>query len=205
LNKQHSKKEYEELIEKIKRHMDEMPYVDKKGRIYKFGEFFPTQLSAYAYNETFGFPWYPKSKEEVLAEGWRWQDPPVRSYEITMPPENLPDHVKDAPDSISEEIIGCAHCGTCNEQCTTAFRITSRELAFYRKMNIALPRFCPNCRSAQRLQWRNSFTLYHRKCMCGNAGHFHAAAACPNEFETTFSPDKPETIYCAECYKAEYL
>lgn len=31
LNKQYSKQEYEELIPKIKKHMDEMPYVDKKG------------------------------------------------------------------------------------------------------------------------------------------------------------------------------
>src|SRR3989304_5013332 len=89
----------------------------------------------------------PKTKDEVLAEGWQWREPHARSYEITIKPENLPDHVRDAPDSITKEIIGCLHEGTCNEQCTTAFRITPEELSFYREMRIALPRLCPGCRN----------------------------------------------------------
>jgi hypothetical protein len=36
-------KEYEELIPKIKQHMIDMPYVDKKGNEYRFGEFFPIE------------------------------------------------------------------------------------------------------------------------------------------------------------------
>jgi len=40
LNKQYSKAEYETLREKIKKHMDTMPYKDKMGRIYRYGEFF---------------------------------------------------------------------------------------------------------------------------------------------------------------------
>jgi len=204
LNKQYSEEEYEALTAKIREHMDAMPYRDKKGRIYGFGEFFPAELSAYAYNESFGFPWYPKTKEEVLAEGLLWRDPQARSYTITMQSENLPDHIKDVPDSMLNEIIGCQHGGTCNDRCTTAFRLTPRELAFYREMNVALPRLCPNCRNAERLQWRNGLDLYARKCMCAQEGHFHPGH-CPNEFETTFPPEKPEIIYCAQCYKSEYL
>jgi len=41
LNKQYTKEEYEKLIPKIIEHMNDMPYEDKKGRVYKFGEFFP--------------------------------------------------------------------------------------------------------------------------------------------------------------------
>ena len=207
LNKQYSREEYEKLVPKIKQHMDKMPFVDKKGRAYKFGEFFPTELSAYAYNETFAFTWYPKvlTKNEVLAEGWRWQDPSTRSYEVTMKAEDLPDHIRDADDSISKETIGCLHAGACNELCTTAFRISPEELAFYRKMNVALPRLCPNCRHVQRLKWRNIFHLWHRRCMCIHAGHSHAGQPCPNTFETTFSPEKPEVVYCDQCYKAEFL
>jgi hypothetical protein len=41
LNKQYTKEEYEELLPKIIKHMNDMPYVDKKGRVYKYGEFFP--------------------------------------------------------------------------------------------------------------------------------------------------------------------
>ncbi len=207
LNKQYSKKEYEALIPKIRQHMDDMPYRDKKGRSYGFGEFFPAELSAYAYNEAFGFQWYPKSKTEVIAEGLRWQDPPPRSYEITLQPEQIPDHIKDIDDSILDKIIGCAHRGTCSEhdRCTTAFRLSSQELSFYRSANLALPRLCPNCRHAERLAWRNGFELYRRRCSCNQGGHFHGGNPCPHDFETTFSPEKPEIIYCADCYKAEYV
>jgi hypothetical protein len=205
LNKQYTKEEYEALVPKIKRHMNEMPYTDAKGRVYTFGEFFPPELSAYAYNETFAFPWYPKTKEEVLAEGWHWREPQERHYEISVLSKDLPDHIRDVTDSITEVIIGCEHAGICNEQCTTAFRISTNELDFYRRMNLALPRLCPNCRNAERLAWRNNFTLWHRKCMCDLRGHFHEDKPCFHEFETTFSPEKPEVIYCSDCYKAEYL
>ena len=204
-NKQYSREEYETLVFKIKQHMNEMPYRDQKGREYKFGEFFPTELSAYAYNETFAFPWYPKTKEETLKEGWKWRDPQERSYQITVRPENLHDHIRDVPGSITKETIACMHAGDCNEQCATAFRITQEELNFYREMNIALPRLCPNCRNAERLQWRNGFHLWQRKCACDNLNHFHNSGPCPNEFQTTYSPDKPEIVYCDQCYKAEFL
>jgi hypothetical protein len=189
-----------------------MPYVDSKGRSYAFGEFFPPELSAFAYNTSFAFTWYPKTREEVLEEGWQWQVPPERHYEITKTSADLPDHIKDVPDSITGEIIGCAHQGECNEQCSTAFRISQGELSFYRDMKIALPRLCSNCRQAERLQWRNGFTLHRRKCMCdGKQGysntrtHAHGSEPCPVEFETTFPPSKPEIIYCDTCYKAEFL
>ncbi len=217
LNKQYSKDEYQKLKEKIIAHMNAMPYLDKKGRVYRFGEFFPTEISAYAYNEVFGFPWYPKTKEEVLAEGWQWREPQERAYTITLRPDNMPDHIRDAKDSILNETIGCAHAGLCSEQCSTAFRITREELQFYREMQIALPRLCPSCRYAERLRWRNGYSLFQRKCMCdgtrskgqiaysNTATHSHGSESCPNGFETTFAPEKPEIVYCDACYKSEFL
>src|SRR3989344_6278225 len=38
LNKQYTKEEYEKLVPRIIEHMNQMPYVDKKGRIYRYGE-----------------------------------------------------------------------------------------------------------------------------------------------------------------------
>ncbi|MDD5146640.1 MAG: hypothetical protein PHN39_02780, partial [Candidatus Pacebacteria bacterium] len=52
LNKQYIKEEYEELVPKIIQHMNDMPYTDKKGRVYRYGEFFPPELSPFCYNET---------------------------------------------------------------------------------------------------------------------------------------------------------
>jgi hypothetical protein len=212
LNKQYTKEQYRELLPKIKAQMDAVPYTDNKGLVYKFGEFFPIELSAFAYNETLAFAWYPLTKEQVIEKGMQWREPVARNYQITLPAARLPDHIRDAQDSILEETIGCLHEGTCNQQCAIAFRLTPIELAFYRKMNIALPRLCPNCRQADRLKWRNGFTLYERQCMCGGKNvyqntsqHAHGEKPCQNNFSTTYAPERPETVYCDQCYKAEFL
>ncbi|MBI2610179.1 hypothetical protein HYW53_03310, partial [Candidatus Giovannonibacteria bacterium] len=44
LNRQYTKEEYEALVPRIIKHMNDMPYIDKKGRVYKYGEFFPPEL-----------------------------------------------------------------------------------------------------------------------------------------------------------------
>ena len=40
LNKQYTKEEYEDLVSKIMKHMNDNPYTDKNGHVYKYGEFF---------------------------------------------------------------------------------------------------------------------------------------------------------------------
>lgn len=62
-NKQYSKEEYEKLRAKIVAHMDVMPYVDKKGRVYKYGEFFPTEHSPFGYNISLVSEHFPLTKE----------------------------------------------------------------------------------------------------------------------------------------------
>jgi hypothetical protein len=200
--------------------MNDMPYTDKLGREYRYGEFFPPELSPFAYNETIAQEYFPLTKAEAVQKGYRWRDPDTKSYVITKQPSDLPDHIKDTEDSMLQETIGCEHAGTCNEQCTTAFKIIPEELSFYRRMNLPLPRLCPNCRHYQRLKQRNPLKLWHRTCTCqGTQGangkgkmvyentvkHFHNDQPCPNEFETSYAPDRPEIIYCEQCYNAEVV
>jgi len=246
LNKQYTKEEYEALMEKIKKHMDEMPYIaqirnskhEARNIEYRYGEFFPPELSPLAYNESKAIDYYPKSKEEVIAEGYLWRDPNQREFEVTLDAEQIPDHVRDAEEGITKEIIRCASC-------KKAYRILLREFQFYKKFEIPLPRKCHLCRYADRVAPRNPFHLYERKCECGGgtnnsqpttnngdssskssvvsrppdrmtsairtgksryantAAHFHGEEPCPNEFKTTFAPDRPEIIYCEQCYQAE--
>ena len=223
LNKQYTKEEYEKLVPRIIEHMNRMPYTDKKGRIYKYGEFFPPEFSPFSYNETIAQEYFPLTKEEALEKGYLWKDPEERNYEITLQAKDLPDHIKDVSDSILKEIIGCAHqkappAGGCNEQCTEAFRIIPQELQFLRKMNLPLPRLCPNCRHYQRIKARNPLKLWKRKCQCAGetsenkvyantADHIHHKSTehCPNEFETTYAPERPEIVYCEECYLREVV
>ncbi|HHD92301.1 MAG TPA: hypothetical protein ENL06_01585, partial [Candidatus Portnoybacteria bacterium] len=74
LNKQYTKEEYEKLVPKIIKHMNEHPYIDKKGRVYRYGEFFPPELSPFAYNETIAQEYFPLTKEEAIEKGYQWSD-----------------------------------------------------------------------------------------------------------------------------------
>ena len=220
LNKQYTKEEYEQLVPRIIEHMNNMPYIDKKGRVYKYGEFFPPELSPFSYNETIAQEYFPLTKEQAEQQGYSWKDPEERNIQPTITSDQLPDHIKDVSDTITKEIIQCAHKGQCNEQCTEAFKIIPQELEFYRKMNLPLPRLCPNCRHYQRLKQRNPLKLWYRQCMCNGKEsgsmnnelgikyqntiiHSHGTEPCPNEFETTYSPDRKEIVYCEKCYNSE--
>ena len=191
LNKQYTKKEYQELVPKIKKHMNDMPYTDKKGRIYKYGEFFPPELSPFGYNETIANEYFPLTKEQAIKQGYNWYDKPKSEYKATIKAKDLPDNIKDVDDSILKEVIECN-----NSDCagSNVFRIIPQELKFYKKMNLPLPHLCPDCRHRERIKQRNPLKLWKRQCM--NKG-------CTNTFETTYSPERPEIVYCEKCYNKE--
>jgi len=216
LNKQYSEEEYKELLPRIIKYMDDMPYTDKKSRVYKYGEFFPPELSPFAYNETIAQEFFPLTKEEAIGKGYSWKDPEPRNYQITIQAETLPDHIKEADDSILKEVIGCLHGQKCSHGCTLAFNIQPGELEFYRRMNIALPRLCPNCRHHARIEQRTPYKLWRRKCQCAGSkserevyrnqiAHSHGSEHCLNEFETSYAPDRPEIVYCESCYLSEVV
>ncbi|MCX6722514.1 MAG: hypothetical protein NT094_00400 [Candidatus Staskawiczbacteria bacterium] len=193
-NKQYSKEEYEKLVFKIISHMNEMPYIDKKQRVYKYGEFFPIELSPFPYNDSIAQDYMPITKEEAEVKGYFWGDVKLKNYNITKRAEDLPLKISDVSDDITKETIGCMHEGTCQDGCATAFRILPDELKFYKNLNIPLPRLCFYCRHRGRLRQRNPMKLWHRKCM--NEG-------CQNEFETSYAPDRKEIVYCESCYQKE--
>ncbi len=215
LNKQYTKEEYEELVPKVIQHMNDMPYMDKKGRIYKFGEFFPIEISPFAYNETISQEMFPLSKGEAIEQGFTWRDQQDKTYSPTKRFSELPEIIADVSDNILNEVIECEHKGNCSDQCTTAFKITNAELQFYKHMQIPLPRLCPSCRHFMRVRQRNPIQLWTRKCTCSGvksengvyqntAKHqHHGDQLCPNEFETSYAPDRPEIVYCEQCYQQE--
>ncbi len=192
LNKQYTKEEYEALVPRIIQHMNEMPYIDKKGRKYTYGDFYPAEIGQFDYNETSAQEFFPLTKTEAIKQGYSWKEPKEKNYKITINPEDLSDSILDVKDDITSEIIGCEHAGKCNEQCTTAFRIIPQELRFYKSQNIPLPRLCPNCRHYQRVKNRNPIKLWSRKC-----------DKCNKNIETSYAPDRPEIVYCEQCYQQE--
>lgn len=213
LNKSYSKEEFFELRTRIIEHMK------KNG---EWGEFFPAALSPFAYNETAAQEWFPLTEEDVIGKGYRWKEPEKRHYSATKHPGDIPDIITGVGDDFINEIIECAHAadcsstdgGGCNHRCTQAFRIIPQELSLYRKLDIPIPALCPNCRHYERLEKRNLPKSWKRTCDCNGtvsksgvyqntATHEHGAAPCGAEFQTSYSPEKPDIVYCEACYNTE--
>jgi len=72
------------------------------------------------------------------------------------------------------------------------FRIIKQELEFYRKYNLPIPRRHPDQRHLDRMSLRNPRHLYTRNC-----------DKCGKEIQTTYAPERPEIVYCQDCYEKE--
>lgn len=193
LNKQYTKEQYEALLPKI--------VADMKVE-GTYGEFFPASFSPFAYNETVATEYGTLSKEEATARGFTWREEEKKNYTPTLLSGSIPDTIAEVSDDILKEVIECRHKGECSDRCMTAFRITADELTLYRKLGIPLPTLCFNCRHGARISLRNPRKLWARACMCEATSHAHEGK-CPNEFETSYAPERPETIYCEFCYQIE--
>ena len=187
LNKQYSKEEYEALREKIIKEMNKHPYVDAKGRSFTYGEFFPYELSLFDYNESSAQDYFLLTKEHAMERGWKWKEKEYAKYQITMQAVDLPDHIMDVPDAITKEILACASCGR-------AYRIIPQELGLLRRFGLPLPRACFECRHHARLARMNPMRFYDRTC-----------AKCGMAIRTSYSPERPEIVYCEQCYQAEII
>ena len=205
-NKQFTKEDYYLLVEKIKKHMDDMPYLDKRGNIYRYGEFFPVEFSPFAYNETLLYDQIPLNKEVVEEMGFMWREPNRREYETTMNASDLPNSIKETNENILKEIIAC-------ENCKKAYRILSNEFNFLKNLNLPLPRYCMDCRFLRRQKFIAPPVFKKAECMCGGEYstdsnykntqiHTHGKEKCPSSFETAYNEDK-NIIYCEKCYQAE--
>lgn len=216
LNKQYAKDEFETLRGKIIAHMNDMPYVDIKGRTYKYGEFFPPMLSPFPYNHTPAHEHFPSTKEEAAKEGCFWKENENKEYIASKKASELSDTIQEVPDSITQEIILCEdwekdEATARTHNCTKAFKILPQELSFYRRFNLPLPRKCYRCRHHDRLKFRRSIHLYARACDClrnekgykNSSQHFHGNTLCPQDFKTAFDPQSPEIVYCEQCYQSE--
>lgn len=203
LNIQLTKEEYEKIVPKIIQNMKDMPLKDR-GMHYTYGDLFPESFSPFAYNETVAQEYFPEDKARIEKIGLTWKKEEDKKYDSTIEAESTSDQIKGVEDSITKEIIACAHKNNCNHQCTNAFRITQDELNLYRRLNVPLPLLCFNCRNGERIARRNPCKLWHRSCMCDKPNHDHTNK-CPNEFETSYAPDRPEIVYCEKCYQKEVL
>ena len=174
LNKQYSKKEYFELKAKLIQHMQ---------RTKEWGEFFPSVISPFAYNESCAQEYLPLSKTEVLKRNLRWDD-------------ELGDILDKAPADAALSFAKISEIGDdilkqkflCSRT-SKEFKITRAELDYYRRMQLPLPTVCPKLRSALRMRRRSKRELYRRKCV-----------KCSSEVVTAISAEEAVNLCCENCY-----
>ncbi|MBI4159892.1 hypothetical protein HY504_01870 [Candidatus Wolfebacteria bacterium] len=76
-----------------------------------------------------------------------------------------------------------AETKTC-QNCKLEFIIEPEDFAFYEKIKVPPPTFCPRCRFQRRMIWRNENILYKRTCDITG-----------KEIFSMFSPDAPVKVY----------
>lgn len=187
LNKGYSEKEYEKLKMQIIKDMEVRPYVDKLGREFRYGEFFPLEMSKFSYNKSTAMRFFPKTKEQALAEGYSWDDIENPSHQATIKSSNLPDTIAKTEDSILNEIVECS-------ECKRGYKIVKGELGLLRKMGLPLPHECSKCRENTRFARMTKPGMYHRTC-----------AKCEEKIYTPYPPEDLRIVYCVKDYQAEFL
>ncbi len=186
LNKEYSPEEYEQLKAKLIEHMKSTG---------EWGEFLPSELSPFGYNETMAQEFYPLTKNDAQDSGWNWQDTMPGTFGKETLTE-IPDSILETTDGIVKEVLACVSC-------KRNYRITTAELKFYTQQHIPVPDRCPDCRHTARTHYRSSYELIECQCMCDVAEHNNHNGRCLAIFQTAYSKDAPEIVYCEDCYKKE--
>ena len=74
------------------------------------------------------------------------------------------------------------------QNCKNDFTIELDDFSFYEKIKVPPPTFCPECRMARRLIWRNERSLTKREC-----------GLCKKSLISMYS-DEDAPVYCTECW-----
>jgi len=185
LNKKYTKEEYEKLIPKIKQHMMDMPYVDKKGNKYLLGDYPPIELSYFGYNDTMANELYKLSEKEINDNYYPYQENQHRdNFEGAIIVDEIPDNIKDVSDDILNKVITSKG---------RQYKITSDELSFYRKYQIPIPRESFYDRYSRRLKQMTSFKLYNTE-----------SSKSGDPIITSYNPKESCRVYSIEEYKKEF-
>jgi hypothetical protein len=69
------------------------------------------------------------------------------------------------------------------------YKIIPQERRFYERLGLPLPQKSPAQRHKERMARKNPRCLWDRSC-----------AKCEKPIRTSYAPERPEIVYCEECY-----
>lgn len=168
LNKQYTKEEYETLVPRL---------IDSMQSMGQWGWFFPVDDSPFAYNESVADIYFPLTKEQIEAKGYRYVAPKDIEFQGYYPLAS--DRIADVGEDIINQVTQC-------EATKAPFRITGQEYAFYTVHGIPIPRRCFGERLRERGQLLTPFALWERAC-----------DKCGMVLQTAYAKEK---VYCEACY-----
>lgn len=185
MNKSYSVQEYGVLCAKI---------VDHMRSTNEWGEFFPTEISPFWYNETVAQEYFPLSENEAKEKNCNWKQEEETSsyhgiYYKPLPIEQFDERsvgYETAQNNIDDMLSWILQC----EITGKPFKVIKQELVSYIENSIPIPKKHPDQRHKERFLRCNPRTLFERKC-----------SECGEEIITTYSPESPERVVCEECYR----
>jgi hypothetical protein len=145
LNKQYSKEEYERLVPKI---------IELMKTHGEWGQFLPSGLSPFGFNESVAQLKFPKDKASALAYGATWQDndfAPQYDGPTYQPKENVRTY-RDSADEADQLLNSVLKCSAT----ARPFKLVGPELAFYIEHNLPIPTKHPDIRYEERVKQRNA-------------------------------------------------
>ena len=178
LNKQYTKEVYQQTVAQI---------ITSMKQTWEWWEFFPLSISPFGYNESVAQQHYPLQEDQAIEmqASWSHYEAPAPKASKTIAAHKLPIDIQDIPNDVLNWAIEC-------EISKKPFRIIQQELLFYRTNNLPIPKRHPNQRYLDRMRLRNPRQLYERNCH-----------SCEASVQTTYSPEKPEKVYCETCYNTK--
>lgn len=179
-NKQYTPEEYFKKVDEIKVKM----LLDGS-----YGEYPSMDFAVCAYNGTMASFIYPIDENEAKEKGIFWQpetDIDIKNLKSIQASE-LPDNILDAKDELCDLVI-------IEEVSKKPFKLTIREINFYRQNKIALPLNTPHSRIVERYKILNNFQVSEELC-----------SACEKEIESSYRKIDGYKPYCEECFQKEVL
>ena len=170
LNTQYTQTEYFDLLPRIIAHMKSTG---------EYGRFFPSPFYPFAYNISEAGDFFPSTKENVLREGYTWEEEPLSK---PYPSVEIADNIKNVDDSILSATLTCAKSGK-------PYKITKQELAFYRQNSLPIPTIAPMVRLRERSNLLALDTLVNTTCA-------HCNGQISSMYHQTGRP-----LYCEECFQ----
>jgi hypothetical protein len=172
LNKQYSKEEYELLVPQI---------IETMKKYGEWGNFFLVEMSPFGYNESIAFYDAPLTEAEVRQRAWKWHDED-QGNAYQGPDYVIPDDISEVKDEITHQVLRCS-------ESQKPYKIIPQELRLYRELGIPIPRRSPVQRHLDRIHRRSPRQLWNRPC-----------SKCQKTISSSYSPDRPEQVYCEACY-----